>query len=143
MYYRGGTFSKNLILKEDLKHCQYIFKFLINIIYFLKFQYNGHLGVKFLLWLAMIIWWSYLVDLSSWWSYLIHFSSRWLHYGRTRLLKTFFCCLYIFSSIPSLASNNHVLDWNSWPIGALFHWSIKWPLVQRTCAIVQMMICPT
>jgi hypothetical protein len=29
--------------------------------------------------------------------------------GQSRLLKTFFYCFYIFSGIPSLASNNHVL----------------------------------
>jgi hypothetical protein len=43
--------------------------------------------------------------------------------------KAFFYCLYIFSNLPSLASYNHVLGWNSWPTGALLHRSVKQLLV--------------
>jgi hypothetical protein len=99
-------FQKILVLKKSPKHCQYFW---------------------FLLWLAMTILWSCMVDFSSWWSCPVYFSSMWLHYGRTRLLKAFFNCLYIFSSIPSFASNNHVLGWNSWPTSALLHRSVKRP----------------
>ena len=42
--------------------------------------------------------------------------------------------LFIFSGIPSLASNNHVLGWNSWPTGALVHHSVKLPLKPSTWA---------
>jgi hypothetical protein len=40
-------FQKILVLKKSPKHCHYTFYFLINtILFFLKFQYKGHLGGK-------------------------------------------------------------------------------------------------
>ena len=41
-------------------------------------------------------------------------------------------CLFIFSGIPSLACNNHVLGWNSWPTGALLHRSVKRPFLIKS-----------
>ena len=53
-------------------------------------------------------------------------------------------CLFIFSSIPSFASNNHVLGWTSWPTGALLHRSVNQPWDwTTTCSNIDTILSPT
>ena len=76
-----------------------------------------------------VLWrWSFLGNLKA----LDKKIDRW----RTPIWIEYFYCHSIFSIIPSLASNNHVLGWNSWPTNALLHHSVKRPLHIYTVCVL-------
>jgi hypothetical protein len=77
-------FKKFLTWKKVLDVANTLFIFESLQFYFLNFNTIVIRGVRFLLWLAMTIWWSCLVDFSSWWSCPVYISSRWLYYGWLR-----------------------------------------------------------
>ena len=55
-------------------------------------------------------------------------------------LRHSFNCFPILSAIPTVASNNLVLGWNSWPSGALLRCSLNWPLIKGVY-IYLLMLC--